>query len=111
MAAAYLKHPDSLLWQEEIRGIHTHTHTHTHIHTHACTHTHIEAHTHTNTYTHTNIEAHTYPRSHSGPLLGLAMVGAEKRSLLLLLGSSALTDPGGFTDFTVESAGLERPGL
>lgn len=39
------------------------------------------------------------------------MVGAEKRSLLLLLGSSALTDPGGFTDFTVESAGLERPGL
>ena len=71
----------------------------------------MRAHTHTNTYTHTNIEAHTYPRSHSGPLLGLAMVGAEKRSLLLLLGSPALTDPGGFTDFTVESAGLERPGL
>ena len=34
------------------------------------------------------------------------MVGAEKRSLLLLLGSPALTDPGGFTDFTVESAGF-----
>lgn len=81
----------------------------TYTHTHTCTH----ARAHTNTYIHTctNIEAHTYPRSHSGPLLGLAMVGAEKRSLLLLLGSSALTDPGGFTDFTVESAGLERPGL
>ena len=39
------------------------------------------------------------------------MVGAEKRSLLLLLGSSALADPGCFADFTVESAGLGRPSL
>jgi len=44
-------------------------------------------------------------------LLGMAMVGAEKRSLLLLLGSSALADPGCFADFTVGSAGLGRPSL
>ena len=39
------------------------------------------------------------------------MVGAEKRSLLLLPGSSALADPGCFADFTVGSEGLERPSL
>lgn len=39
------------------------------------------------------------------------MVGAEKRSLLLLLRSSALADPGCFADFTVGSEGLERPSL
>ena len=39
------------------------------------------------------------------------MVGAEKRSLLLLLGSSALADPGCFADFTVGSVGLGRPSL
>jgi hypothetical protein len=39
------------------------------------------------------------------------VVGAEKRSLLLLLGSSALADPGCFADFTVGSEGLERPSL
>ena len=32
MATAYLKHPDSLLWQEEIRAAYTHTHTHAHTH-------------------------------------------------------------------------------
>ena len=66
-------------------------------------HAHTHTHAHTPTYKHRGTHI---PQELIWILLGLAMVGAEKRSLLLLLGSSALADPDCFADFTMGECGL-----